>query len=90
MKINKVEIQLLDRSDGLKGIASITVDNNLKLNSIGIYANQNKKGYRLTYPTKHEFYMFHPINPAISKLIEKEVISTFKRVNNKNDRYNKA
>lgn len=90
MKINKVEIQLLDRSDGLKGIASITVDNNLKLNSIGIYANQKKNGYRLTYPTKHEFYMFHPINPAISKLIEKEVIGTYKKVIQTHDRYNQA
>lgn len=90
MKINKVEIQLFEKIDGLKGIASITLNNILKLNSIGIYANQNKKGYRITYPTKQGFYMFHPINPTLSKQIEKEIISTFKIVNSKHDRYNQT
>lgn len=90
IEISKIEIKAIKPKQGLVGFANIVVNGTLKLNSIAIHSKLNGEGYRLTYPTKNQFYLFHPINEATSRLIEQAVINEFKNVTNTNDRYSRT
>lgn len=84
-KITEVEIIPIKPRQGLMAFANFVLDEKLYISSIAIHAKKDGSGYRLTYPKKNNFNLFHPINHEASKAIEKAVISEFKNVMNISD-----
>lgn len=70
MKITEVQIEFVKPSNGLIGFASLVIDDNFYLSSIAIHKKLNADGYRLTYPNKGYFTIFHPINKQTSSKVE--------------------
>jgi len=70
MKITEVQIEFVKPINGLVGFASLVVDDNFYLSSIAIHKKLNAEGYRLTYPNKGHFTIFHPINSQTSTQVE--------------------
>ena len=70
MKISEVQIELIKPNNGLIGFASLVIDDNFYLSSIAIHKKLNAEGYRLTYPNKGHFTIFHPINKQTSTQVE--------------------
>ena len=83
MKITEVQIELIKPINGLVGFASLVIDDNLYLSSIAIHKKLNTEGYRLTYPNKGQFTIFHPINKQTSSQVECAVFGKLKDVMNK-------
>ena len=72
MKTQITEIQIIPvkPNSGLVGFASFVYESSFYLGSIGIYTRP-QGGYRLTYPTRGNFNIYHPINKQIADEIEK-------------------
>lgn len=81
MKTQITEIQIIPvkPNSGLVGFASFVYESSFYLGSIGIYTRP-QGGYRLTYPTRGNFNIYHPINKQIADEIEKAVITKFEEV----------
>ena len=95
MKIKNVIIKPVTPNNGLIGFASITLNEDIALNSITIYRKLDGSGYRLVYPTKGQTaakYIFHPLTRQMSKEIEQAIFEECKNVFEKNcdDRYDKT
>lgn len=91
-KISEIQIIPIKPQNGLVAFASLVLDENLYLGSIGIMTRLNG-GYRLTYPTKtvgsREMNIYYPINKEFAVAIEKEVIKRLEEVmKNENVRHN--
>jgi DNA-binding cell septation regulator SpoVG len=84
MKITEINIELIKPNNGMIGFASLVIDNNIYLSSIAIHKKLNAEGYRLTYPSKGTFTLFHPINRQTSETIEQEIFIKLKDVLSKN------
>ena len=80
MKMSEVEIAFVKPQGGLIAFASLVLDGNIYLSNIAIHKKLNEDGYRLTYPTKGTFTVFHPINKSASLEVEQAVISKLKDV----------
>lgn len=69
--------------NGLVGFASLVVNEELYLGSIGIMTRP-EGGYRLVYPSKkigdRNINYFYPINHEIGKLIEEKVVEKVNEV----------
>ena len=78
MKITEIQIVPIKANNGLVVFASIVLDSQLFLGSIGIHKRLDGSGYRITYPTKlignKNINIYHPINKEASKIIEKAII----------------
>ncbi len=79
MKITEVKIEFIKPNNGLIGFASLVINDNIFLSSIGIH-EKIKGGFRLTFPKKQEFTIFHPITKEASKQIEEAVFKELKEV----------
>ncbi|MBU2543273.1 SpoVG family protein [Patescibacteria group bacterium] len=77
--ISEVQVTPIKANEGLVGFASFVYDNSFYFGSIGIYTRP-QGGYRLTYPTRGNFNIFHPINREVAEEIEKVIISKFEDV----------
>jgi len=77
--ITEVQITTIKPKDGLLAFASVVLNNDIFLGSIGIYCRPHG-GYRLTYPTRKFLNVYHPINSDISKIIEDAVISKYEEL----------
>lgn len=90
-RLSEVQIIPIKPQNGLVAFASLVLDNNLYLGSIGVMTRP-QGGYRLTYPTKtvgaREINLYHPINKLFAETIEKEVLKKLEEVMNQNDRHN--
>ena len=87
--ISEIEIIPIKPQKGLLAFANFVIDEKFFMSSIAIHSRIDGSGYRLTYPKKNNFNLFHPINKKTSKEIEEAIISKFKNVmNTSNDRYN--
>lgn len=80
MKITEVQIEFVKPSNGLIGFASLVIDDNFYLSSIAIHKKLNADGYRLTYPNKGHFTIFHPINKQTSAEVEAAIFGKLKDV----------
>lgn len=80
MKISEVQIELIKPNNGLIGFASLVIDDNFYLSSIAIHKKLNTDGYRLTYPNKGHFTIFHPINKQTSTQVESAIFEKLKDV----------
>lgn len=74
MIISEVNIEFIKPKDGLIGFASLVVGKQLYLSSIGIHKKLDGSGYRLTYPSKGSFSVFHPITREMGQAIEEEIL----------------
>jgi len=90
IKISEVNISFIKNRDGLIGFASLVINDQLYLSSIGIHKKLNDYGYRLTYPKKligsTPIDVFHPINRETGKAIEEAIFNKLSEVM-KNDRH---
>jgi DNA-binding cell septation regulator SpoVG len=86
MTITEVQIDLIKPKDGLIAFASVVVDGDIYLSSIGIHKKIDGSGYRLTYPSKGKHSIFYPINRDAGLLIETEI---FKKLNDVIKKVNK-
>lgn len=77
MTISEVNIQLIKPVNGLVAFASVVLNDQIYLSSIGVHQKLDGSGFRLTYPTKktgnRSFHIFHPIEKAISHQIEQAI-----------------
>ncbi len=80
MQITEIQIELIKPNNGLVGFASLVVDGNIYLSSIAIHKKLNSSGYRLTYPSKGKFAIFHPIRKEASNQIEQAIFAKLKDV----------
>lgn len=84
MKINNVRINFVKPRAGLIAFASIVIDDRIRMNGIAIHEKSDCTGYRITYPTRKtglkDSYLFHPVCPETSALIEKAVFIELKTV----------
>ena len=83
--ITEIEIIPIKPRNGLVAFANFVLDKKFFMSSIAIHSKKDLSGYRLTYPKKNNFNLFHPINRETSKIVEKAVISEFKNVMNISD-----
>ncbi|HBC0467222.1 TPA: septation protein SpoVG family protein [Legionella pneumophila subsp. fraseri] len=83
MKISEVHIEFIKPRDGLIGFASFVIEDSIYISSIAIHKKLNGDGYRLTYPSKGNFTICHPINKKASQEIEAAIFSQLKNVMNK-------
>jgi DNA-binding cell septation regulator SpoVG len=83
MQITEIQIEFVKPNNGLVGFASLVVDGNIYLSSIAIHKKLNLPGYRLTYPSKGRFAIFHPIHKEASNQIEQAIFAKLKDVMNK-------
>ena len=88
-KITELQIVPVKPNSGLVGFASFVYDNSFYFGSIGIYTRP-QGGYRLTYPTRGNFNIFHPINREVAEEIEKVIISKFEDVTQSYVRHNQV
>lgn len=91
--ISEVQIVPIKAHNGLIGFASLVLNDQLYISSIGIHSKLDGTGYRLTYPTKFVgdkgINIYHPINRQLSSDIEQAIFNKFKEVMEKsNDRHN--
>ena len=93
IKISEVNISFIKNRDGLIGFASLVINDQLYLSSIGIHKKLNDTGYRLTYPNKFignsPINIFHPINREASNAIEEGIFNKLNEVM-KNDRHSSS
>lgn len=93
--ITEVQIEFIAPQNGLIGFATVIINDCLRLSSIAIHKKLNADGYRITYPSKGKFNIFHPLNKQTSNAIEEAIFSKLKNVINEGsnkdvyDRYNK-
>jgi len=80
MQITEIQIELIKPNNGLVGFASLVVDGNIYLSSIAIHKKLNSSDYRLTYPSKGKFAIFHPIHKEASNQIEQAIFAKLKDV----------
>lgn len=80
MKITEVELVFVKPHNGLIAFASCVIDNSIYLSNIAIHKKLNAEGYRLTYPNKGPYTIFHPINKIASQEIELEIFNKLKNV----------
>ena len=93
MKITEIQIIPIKPNNGLIAFASVVIDGNLYIGSIGIHTRIDGSGYRLTYPTKpvggRDLNIYHPINKNASEALERAIIGKYKEVTkDSNDRHN--
>lgn len=83
MTITEINIEFIKPNNGLIAFASLVIDGNLYLSSIAIHKKLNEEGWRITYPSKGNFSIFHPINKTTSKQIEEAIFKKLKEVMSK-------
>lgn len=78
--ISEVRIKDVERNDGLVGLASCVINNDFRINSIGIYAKLSG-GYRITYPTKDidgaKLNLIYPISKSFANWLEVEILKQY-------------
>jgi len=83
MKITEVQIDFIKPKDGLIAFASLVLNGDVYLSSIGIHKKVDGTGFRLTYPSKGKHSVYSPINRIAGQAIESEIFKKLKDVMNK-------
>jgi stage V sporulation protein G len=84
IKITEVQISFIKPKDGLIAFASLVLNGQIYLGSIGIHKKLMQDDFRLTYPTKktcqNDLNIFHPIKREVSLAIENAIKQKMKEV----------
>jgi len=83
MKITEVQIDFIKPNNGLIAFASLVLNSDIYLSSIGIHKKIDGTGYRITYPSKGKHSVYYPINRIAGQAIESEIFKKLKDVMNK-------
>ncbi len=83
MKITEVQIEFIKPCNGMIAFASVVIDGGINLSSIAVHKKLYANGYRITYPSKGKFAIFHPINQETSFAIEQAIFNKLKEVTEK-------
>ncbi|MDG2264790.1 MAG: hypothetical protein P8L47_01560 [Candidatus Marinamargulisbacteria bacterium] len=78
MKISDVQIDLIKPNNGLIAFASLVLNGDVYLSSIGIHKKIDGTGYRITYPSKGKYSIYYPINRSAGQTLETAI---FKKLN---------
>ena len=77
MGITKIELLPIKPQNGLIAFASVEIDDQFYVGSIGVHRKRDGAGYRITYPTRkvgeHNLTICHPTEPRLSKEIEQAI-----------------
>jgi len=79
ISITEVNISFIKQQGSLIAMASCLINDQLYISSIGIH-EKLEGGYRLTYPKKQNFHIYHPIRKSLSKQLEDEIFKKLKEV----------
>ena len=79
-KITEVKIDFIKPQDGIIAFASVVIDDAICLSSIAIHKKLSAEGYRVTYPSKGKFSIFHPINKDAGSAIERAILTKLNEV----------
>ncbi len=89
--ITEVKIDFINPCEGIVAFASFVINDAICLSSIALHKKLNADGYRVTYPSKGKFSIFHPINREVGFAIETAVLNKLNEVMSKvYDRHNNA
>ena len=80
IQISEVKIEFIKPCDGLVAFASVVINDAICLSSIAIHKKLNSEGYRITYPSKGKFSIYHPISREAGLVIETAVLEKFQEV----------
>jgi DNA-binding cell septation regulator SpoVG len=83
IQISEVKIEFIKPCDGIVAFASVVINDAICLSSIAIYKKLSAEGYRITYPSKGKFNIFHPISREAGYAIETAVLEKFQEVMSK-------
>jgi len=87
--ISEVQIECIKPNNGMIGFASLVINDSIFLSSIAVHKKLNAEGYRVTYPSKGQFKIFHPINQETSQAIEEAIFEKLNDVKSKVRGYEK-
>jgi stage V sporulation protein G len=79
--VTEVQIEFITPHEGLIAFATVVVNDCIRLSSIAVHQKLSG-GFRLTYPVKGKFNIFHPINKETSETIEEAIFQKLKNVIN--------
>ena len=89
--ITEVKIDFIKPQEGIVAFASVVINDAVCLSSIAIHKKLSSEGYRITYPSKGKFNIFHPINKEVGSAIEQAILTKLNEVMNRvYDRYDNA
>lgn len=84
MEISEIHIIPVKQSGGIIAFASVVLNGQVLLTGIAVHEKRDGSGYRLTYPTRRvgqkDRYLFRPLTPETSALIEQAVFEKLKIV----------
>lgn len=80
MKITEVQIDFIKPNNGLIAFASLVLNSDIYLSSIGIHKKIDGTGYRITYPSKGKHSVYYPINRMAGQAIETAIFEKLKDV----------
>jgi DNA-binding cell septation regulator SpoVG len=64
--------------------ASVVINDQFYINSIGVHKRRDGMGYRITYPSRkvgeQNLTIFHPTEPSLSKEIEQAICNKAEEV----------
>lgn len=80
MIVTEVQIDFIKPKDGLIAFASLVINGDVYLSSIGIHKKLDGSGYRLTYPSKGTHSVFYPINRMAGQAMEEAIFKKLKEV----------
>jgi len=83
IQISEVKIDFINPCEGIVAFASIVINDAICLSSIAIHKKLSSEGYRITYPSKGKFSIYHPINREVGSAIETAVLEKFQEVMSK-------
>ena len=92
MSVSEVNIDLIKPNNGLIAFASIVINDEILLTSIGVHKKLDGSGFRITYPTKQSEKrpLFHPIRKNVGLEIEEAIFNKLKEVMKNYDGYNRV
>ena len=77
--ITEVQFYPVKPKEGLIGFASLVLNGNLYLSSIGVFTRKDGSGYRLTYPSKKigtkNLHIFHPIHADLYEKMHESIVA---------------
>lgn len=79
--VTEVQIECIAPQNGLIAFATVVVNDCIRLSSIAVHQKLSG-GFRLTYPVKGKFNIFHQINKQTSDAIEEAIFQKLKTVKN--------